>query len=252
MRTLAQALLLATFALTTGAAHAQGGYPDDYALRPLQIPSGMVQLKVPLIINLSKDLVANPVFIPFELRLGLTHELELRIFHPVHGLCISGHSKGCGRVYNDLGLGLLYLVMREQGMELSLLGAFEVTSFSSPALVRLDAGLAFKFVRAPFSVAAWPYAGIGMNHRDGNGDSINIPVEFAFQLSPPTALFVEGGMFGGAHDFADTWSSPLGVGLNYLLQHGVDMGAEFKLTNIVGNGSSTDGRLFLFYFAFRN
>jgi hypothetical protein len=233
-------------------AHAQGGYPDTYAGRPLQLPTGMVQLKVPVIINLSKNSVANPVFIPFELRLGLTSDLELRLFHPVHGLCVSGHSKGCDRVYNDLALGMLYSVLRERGIELSLLGAVEITSFSSPATVRLDAGLAFKYVHAPFSIAAWPYVGIGLNHRDQNGDYINIPVEFAFQLSSPTAFFLETGFYGSAHDFANTWSSPLGVGINYLLQHGVDMGAEFKLDDAIGNGSSGDAREFLFYFALRN
>jgi hypothetical protein len=251
MRTFVPALVLTLLAFSS-VAHAQGGYPDAYALRPLQVPTGMAQLKAPVIINLSKNSVASPVFIPLELRLGLTQDLELRLFHPVHGLCVSGHAKGCGRVYNDLALGMLYSVMRERGIELSLLGSLEVASFSSPALVRLDAGMAFKFVHAPFSIAAWPYVGIGMNHRDQNGDSINLPVEFAFQLSWPTALFVESGFFGDAHDFGNTWSSPLGVGINYLLEHGVDMGAEFKFTNLVGNGSGADGREFIFYFALRN
>jgi hypothetical protein len=251
MQKILPALVLAALAFTS-TAHAQGGYPDAYALRPLQMPDGMVQLKVPVIINLTRRSVASPVFIPFELRLGLTHDFELRIFHPVHGLCVSGQGKGCGRVYNDLALGMLYSVMREQGIELSLLGAVEVTSFSSPAKVRLDAGMAFKFVHAPFSIAAWPYVGIGLNHRDQNGDDIKIPIEFAFQLSPPTALFFETGFYGSAHDFGNTWSSPLGVGINFLLQHGVDMGVEFKLDNAIGNGSTTDNRWFIFYFALRN
>jgi hypothetical protein len=251
MRKFVPALVLALLAVAS-TAHAQGGYPDAYALRPLQMPASMVQLKVPVIINMSKGAVGSPVYLPFELRLGLTSDLELRIFQPGHGLCISGQSKGCGHVYNDLGLGLLYSVMREQGMELALLGAVEVTSFASPATLRLDAGLAFKYVAPQFSIAAWPYVGIGLNHRDGNGDGINIPVEFAYQLSPPTALFAESGLFGDAHDFGGTWSMPLGVGLNYLLQHGIDMGAEFKFTNLIGNGSGADGRLFLFYVALRN
>jgi hypothetical protein len=251
MQKFVPALVFAALAVA-GTAHAQGGYPDAYAVRPLQLPAGMVQLKVPVIINMSKGAVGSPVYIPFELRLGLTSELELRIFQPGHGLCVSGRARGCGHVYNDLGLGLLYSVMREQGMELALLGAVEITSFASPVTVRLDVGMAFKYVHAPFSIAAWPTVGIGLNHRDGNGDSLNIPVEFAYQLSPPTALFVESGLFGDASDFGNTWSSPLGVGINYLLQHGVDMGAEFKLTNLVGNGSGADGRLFLFYFALRS
>ena len=251
MRTIVPALILAAIAISS-TAHAQGGYPDAYAVRPLELPTGMAQLKVPVIVNLSKGLVAKPVFIPFELRLGLTSELELRLFHPVHGLCISGQTKGCRRVYNDLALGVLYSVMREHDMALALLGAVEVTSFSNPALLRFDAGMAFKYVHAPFSIAAWPYVGIGLNHRDSNGDSINIPVEFAFQLSAPTALFLESGLYGSAHDFGNAWSMPLGVGINYLLQHAVDMGAEFKLDNALGNGSSADYREFIFYFALRN
>jgi hypothetical protein len=237
------------FLATAGTARAASGYPDAYALRPLELPPSMVQLKVPVIINLSRGSVANPVWIPFELRLGLTDELELRLFHPVHGLCVSGRSRGCGRVYNDLGLGMLYSVMREQGMDLALLAAFEVTSFSDPALLRLDAGMAFKYVHAPFSVATWPYFGFGLDHRDENGDSINIPIEFAFQLSPPTALFLETGLYGALHDLGNAWSMPVGVGINYLLGHGVDIGAELKLTG-VGNGA--DGRLVLVYLALRN
>jgi len=230
-----------------GTARAQGGYPDEYALRPLMLPTGMAQLKVPVVINLSKDSVASPVSIPFEIRLGLTSELELRLFHPVNGLCL----KGCGHVYNDLALGMLYSVTKEQGMEFALLGAVEVTSFVSPATMRLDAGMAFKYIKAPFSFVAWPYLGIGLNHRDGNGDSINIPVEFAYQLAWPTALFLESGLFGPTKNFGDSWYMPLGVGINYLLQHSVDIGAEFKFTSFLGNGS-TDDRLILVYVSVRN
>jgi len=251
MRKLALALVLTALTIAS-TARAQSGYPDEYALRPLQLPTGLVQLKVPVIVNLAKGQVGSPVFIPLELRLGLTSDLELRLFHPVHGLCVSGHAKGCGRVYNDLALGMLYSVMREQGMELSLLGAFEVTSLVSPVMVRLDAGMAFKYVHAPFSIAAWPFIGIGLNHREANGDSINIPVEFAYQLALPTALFLESGLYGSARDFGNSWFMPLGVGINYLLQHGVDMGAEFKLDGPISNGGSGNGREFIFYFALRN
>jgi hypothetical protein len=251
MRKIATGIVLAVALAFAGTARAQGGYPDEYALRPLRLPTGLVQLKVPLVINLSKDSVASPVFIPFELRLGLTSELELRLFHPGLGLCISGHSKGCNRVYNDLALGLLYSVMREQGMELALLGAVEVASFSDPALLRLDVGMAFKYIHAPFSIATSPYVGVGLNHRDGNGDSINIPAEFAYQLAAPTALFLESGIYGPVHGFGDAWTMPLGFGINYLLHHGVDLGAEFKFTSLIGNGS-TDGRLGLVYLALRN
>jgi hypothetical protein len=251
MKNFALAAFLCTL-VCAGTARAERGYPDEYALRPLQLPTEMVQLKVPLIINLSKDNVGNPIFIPFDIRFGLSNELELDIFHPRLGLCVSGQSKGCGRVYNDLAVGLLYSVMRERDVDLSFFGAFEVAQFSSPAHLRLDAGVAFKFVQPQWSIFAKPYIGIGMNHRDENGDGFYMPIEFAFQLSRPTALFIETGFYGDLHNLGDTWSSPVGVGINFLLQHGIDMGAEFKLDDLIGNGSTTDSRSFIFYFALRN
>jgi hypothetical protein len=138
-------------------------------------------------------------------------------------------------------------------MELSPFGAFEVARFSSPAHLRLDAGVAFKFVQTQWSIFAKPTIGIGVSHRDENGDGFKMPIEFAFQLSRPTALFVETGFYSDdLHDPGGTWFSPLGVGINYLLQNGIDMGAELKLDKLVGNGSTTDSRSFIFYFALRS
>jgi hypothetical protein len=247
MRQVVFLLLTVLLALPAGV-RADGSYPDEYALRPLQLPEGMVQVKVPVIFNLSRGSVARPVWIPFDIRLGLSDDLELRLFHPEHGVCV----RGCVHVYNDLALGVLFSVLQEHGMDLALLAAFEVTSFSAPAHLRIDLGLGWKLVHAPFSIAAWPYAGIGLNHRDKNGDSINVPIELAFQLSYPTALFLETGFYGGAPHFADTLSSPLGVGINYLVEYGLGLGAEFKLTKALGNGGNTDERQLIVYLALRN
>ncbi len=232
-------------------AFAQGSYPDEYALRPLQLPSGMAQLKVPVVINLSRGNAGKPVYIPFDIRLGLTPELELRIFHPGHGLCLTGQSNGCGHVYNDVALGLLYNVLREQDMDVAVLAALEVASFD-PGRLRLDVGFGWKYVSAPFSIAVAPYVGLGLNHREDNGARLLVPAEFAFQLSPPAAMFVESGLYGELRDLGDSVHMPLGVGINYLITHGADLGAEFVLTNAIGNGSGTDGRLVLVYFAIRN
>ncbi len=245
---LATLLFAAPFAaLSGGVARAQGGYPEQYALRPLRLPTGMVQLKVPLVINLSRGSAGSPVNLPFEIRLGVNDALELRLFHPVNGLCL----RGCGRIYNDLALGLLYSLLSEQGAQLSLQGAFEVRSFAAPAVVQLDAGVAFKLVRAPFSLALSPYVGIGISNRADNGDSFNLPIEFAIQIAAPTALFFETGLYGDAHNAGSGWTGPLGVGIDHLVSHGLDLGAEFKLNTVLGH-TDTGSRLFLVYAALRN
>jgi hypothetical protein len=237
-------LLLAT--LLALPVHAQGRYPDEYALRPLQLPQAMAQVKIPLVIDLSRGNAGKTIFVPLDLRLGVTSELELRIFHPVNGVCL----RGCAKAYNDLGFGLLYAVLNEDAVQASLFGAFEVRSFTSPAQVVLDAGVALAYIRAPFSITAVPYLGIPITDREHLTDWINVPIEFAYQLSRPTAFFVETGLYGSAHD-PNGWSGPIGAGINYLVQHGVDVGAEFKLNTVLGH-TDTGSRLVLVYLALRN
>jgi len=215
-------------------AEAAGAYPDEYALRPLQLPSGMLQLKVPVVINFSSGAIGRPIFIPLELRLGLQSDLELQIFHPRYGLCVTGASRGCGRVYDDIGFKMLYRLMHSGGMDIAFLGALELVSFHNPARLRFDAGVGWKLVRGQFSIAASPYLGIGLNHRQDNGDSFNLPAGFAFQISPLAALFLESGLYMDIHNMSDSWSMPLGVGVSYLLAHDVDIGAEFKFPDLIG------------------
>jgi hypothetical protein len=240
MRRLALATL-AWVVVSTGTARA-AGYPGEYALRPLQLPGSMVQLKVPLVMDLSRGNAGDLVFMPFELRIGISSQTELRIFQPGTSLCL----RGCGKAYNDLGVGLLFAVMREAGFDMSLLTALEIASFSDPALLRVDGGMAFKFVHAPISVFFSPYVSLGLNHRERNGDAIKIPFELAVQLSYPTALFFETGLYGPLHD-SGGWSTPFGVGVNTLVTHGVDLGAEFKFTD-----QHSDHRQLIVYGAIRN
>jgi hypothetical protein len=248
MRKIILALFLVAIAFA-GTARAQAAYPDEYALRPLLLPTEMLQLRVPVDFNISDGADGKPVNIPLEIRIGLTSELELRIFHPVLGLCISG-KPGCPKVYNDLAVGMLYSVMKERGMELAVLGALEVASFTSPAKLRLDAGVAFKYIQSQFSIATSGYLGVGLNNRSNNGDAIFIPFEFAYQLTPAFALFGETGLYGSTKNFANDWTMPLGVGINFLVRHAFDLGSEIKLNNAIGNGSS-GSRLFLVYAAWR-
>lgn len=227
-------------------ARAQGLYPDEYALRPLQLPASMGQARIPLVIDLSRGNAGKLIFMPFDFRLGVSSDLELRLFQPVHGLCL----RGCGKAYDDLAFGMLYSLLRQGGVEASLLAALEVRSFTSPAQLALDAGAAFKLIRAPFSLSLSPYLGIGLSDRSDRSDWINIPIEGAVQLTPPTALFVETGLYGDVHD-SSGWSGPLGVGVNYLAAHGVDLGAELKWNSILGH-TDTGSRLLLGYIMLRN
>jgi len=236
---------LLTLCMLGSTANAKPAYPDEYALRPVQLPAELAQVKIPLIIDLSRGHAGKPIFVPLDLRFGVTSELELRIFHPVHGLCL----RGCERAYNDLAFGMLYSVLDENHVQASLLGAFEIQSFRSPVQTVLDLGFSFAYIRAPFSISASPYLGLPLSDREHQQDWVNVPIEFAYQLSLPTAVFFETGIYGDAHD-PGSWSGPIGAGINLLLHHSVDVGAEFKLNSIVGH-TDTGSRLVLVYLMVR-
>jgi hypothetical protein len=244
MRTRILTALLALFGIAASAS-AAANYPDEYALRPIQLPASMVQLKAPLIMDLSRGNAGKTIFVPFDIRLGVTDEIELRLFHPVNGLCL----RGCAKRYNDLALGLLYSAFDEQGGQASLLGAFEVRSFASPVQLVLDVGLSLAYFHAPFSVRAAPYLGLPISDREHQTDWVNVPIEFAYQVSLPTAVFLETGLYGSVHD-PNGWSGPVGVGINQLLRRGIDIGAEFKLNSIIGH-ADTGSRLVLVYLMVR-
>jgi hypothetical protein len=235
---------------------APGAYPDEYALRPITLSGGMVQVKVPVVINLSKDLVAKPINIPLEIRYGISDTLELRLFHDT-GLCLTGKEKGCEKVYNDVGLGITASLMKDNGIELAGIGELALTQISDPMLARLDLGVAFKYISAPVSVYAAPMVYIGLNKRDaGNSKQlIAVPVQVAFQAAPNAAIFLDTGIYGPTEHFGDLYTVPVGVGANILVQHGLDVGAEFMLPMVVSGISGNkafDSRSLIVYAAWRN
>ena len=59
-------------------AAAPGSYPDEYTLRPLTLAAGMFQVTLPVVINLSKNAVAKPVWIPLDLRYGVMDQQRTR------------------------------------------------------------------------------------------------------------------------------------------------------------------------------
>jgi hypothetical protein len=234
------------------------GTPDEYVLRPITLAAGEVQIKVPVVINLSKSLVGKPIYVPLEVRYGLTDTLELTLFHDT-GLCLTGKSKGCEKVYNDVGLGVTASLMKNNGIELAAIGALQLSRISDPMWAQLDVGVAFKYTGAPLMVMAAPQVEIGLNKRDAGNvkQFIMVPVQAAFQAAPNLAIFLETGIMGPTDHFGDLYTVPVGIGANFLLQHGLDLGAEFILP-MVAKGSAYSGvgaadtRAVMVYAAWRN
>jgi len=235
---------------------APAGYPDEYALRPLNVSAGMLEVTVPVVVNLSKEMVGKPINVPLMVRYGVTEELELSLSHST-GLCLTGKDNGCAKVYNDVMIGASYSFMKDSELELAALVGLDIWHLSDPMMMAADVGVALKYNTGAIGIKAAPQVEIGLNKRDAGNvkQVIGLPVEVAFQASPELAPFLQTGIAGPTDGFADSYIVPLGIGANYLLSHGLDLGAIFTLpmvaTGMSGN-KAFDSRTLTIYAAWRN
>jgi hypothetical protein len=250
---------------------APAGYPDEYALRPLTLAAGMFQGTLPVVLNLSKSRMLKPVWIPLDLRFGVTNELEVFVSHSYPGvspamqllggggLCLGGTSRGCEKFYNNAMLGGQYSVLKASGLELAGLLALDLRRFTGPMLMGVDVGVAVKYVAAPVSVKLVPQVSIGLNKRgEGNKEDLAVPLQIAVQAAPQIAAFLDTGIGSTVKDFSKNFMVPVGVGASYLAMHGLDVGLEFMFPTLVRGdnikqlGGAADFRTLMLFAAWRS
>ena len=250
---------------------APSGYPDEYALRPLTLSAMMFQGTLPIVVNLSKNAVAKPVFIPIDLRFGVTDQLEIFVNHvipgaspamgsgpfPAAGLCLGGTSRKCPKGYNNVNVGGQFSFVKASGFEAAGLLALQFKQFSPDMLMAVDVGASVKYTISPVSIRATPQVAISVNKRGPeNKESIAFPVQIAVQAAPQIAAFLDTGLGGPVDHFGDFYIVPIGIGANVLVTHGIDVGAEFMLPMVAKgsaySGGAADARDVMIYAAFRS
>ncbi len=247
-------------------AAAPAGYPDEYALRPLTLGAGTFQATLPVVLNLSKNQILKPVWIPLELRYGVINELDVFVNHSVPGgslaspggLCLGGKNRNCPKVYNNVNVGGQYSFMKASGLELSGLLAAQFRQFSPDMQFAVDVGVGAKYVAAPVSVKLTPQIGIGINKRtaDNNKEQLAVPLQIAVQAAPQIAAFLDSGIYGPISHFGDFYTLPVGIGASYLAMHGLDVGLEFMLPMVakgsVYGGGAADERMLTIFASWRS
>jgi hypothetical protein len=226
----------------------------SYVSRGLTQSAGNFQVTVPIVLNLSKSAVLKPVWVPLDLRYGITDQLEVYINHtaPIGplaspgGVCLGGTSRGCAKLYNNVNIGVQFSILKDAALELAAIGALLVNSLD-PSMLSADIGVNFKYATGPVAIKAAPQLGIGVTKRDqGNKEDIFVPVQVAFQATPELAAFLDAGITGPTSHFGDLWSAFVGVGASFAVLPNLDVGGEFMLPSVATGASGNkafDGRL---------
>jgi hypothetical protein len=235
-----------------------------YVTRGLTVGAGALQVTVPIVLNLSKELVLKPVWVPLDVRFGVNDQLDVFLSHNVAGsplamghggVCLGGTERGCAKLYNNLNLGAQFSFMKDAAIELSGIGALEFRSLD-PMHLAIDLGIGFKYTAGAIAIKAAPQIGIAANKRDEQlyKEYVSVPVHVAFQATPELAIFVDTGIFGATKEFSKNYVVPAGLGAAFAVMPTLDVGAEFMLpallTGVEGD-KAFDMRTFMLFASYR-
>ena len=215
----------------------------SYTTRGLTQTAGNLQVTVPIVLNLSKEQVLKPVWVPLDIRYGITDQLEVFLSHNYTGtplafgqggVCLGGKDRFCDKLYNNLNVGAQFSLMKDAAIEISGIGAVEVRSLD-PMHLAVDLGIGFKYVGGPVAIKAAPQIGIAATKRDEQAfkEFIAVPLQVAFQATPELALFLDTGIFSPTKDFSKQYAVPVGIGAAFAVMPNLDVGGEFMLPAIL-------------------
>ena len=242
---------------TTPPATTSGG-PTSASLAPTDVTlrQGAISIDGDIVIGMSKDFAGKPIQIVPNLYYGVNDALTVGIAHNTNaeifqansvlggrGLCLSGESDGCRKLYNNLSLDALFSFMRSSTMDLAAHGGIDFFFLNDPNWTQLRVGLKGKMMAGPVIIVFDPALFLGLNNRDsGNKEAINIPARFGFMVTPQLNLGLSIALGGPLDGFGDNYVVPLGIGGAFAINSQLDVRAQFAFNNLLGNVEDPVGR----------
>jgi hypothetical protein len=217
----------------------------------LTLPGGKLFLDAFVEVSLSKDMAFKPVSLAPDIWYGVSDDLTLGLVHSARGatglwgssgdgLCFTGKSRGCSKVYNNLGANARYHLFRKGGIALAADGGLYAMSLD-PFMLSLKLGGLLRFGFGAFSIEFDPNIFIGITKRsDGNKEELTIPVTFMYAL--PMRLGI-GAQLGAWIPFGDTDLYQFGgsLGVQYFATDKLILDAVFSLPALAGGSAVADG-----------
>lgn len=213
-------------------------------------------------VNMSADAVAKPISIAPSVWYGVSDKLAVGLTHdggttpysprpfPGLGICLSGEENGCGKVYDNVGVDVLFGIKDEAKMGLAVHGGVIVESFD-PMTLSLRAGVLGRYNASDkISVVFDPAIFIGLTERDGaevapgvtvggNKEVIDVPLWLWFNVNEKLGAYVHTGINGPLDGFGDAFLIPLGLGATYKVNEKLGVGGDFHFLGIAGSDAAS-------------
>jgi len=234
-----------------GSVYTKESYPVALVDRPLTLAAGMLEIDVPVNIEMSKDRFGKPVSIAPSLYYGVGDSVTVGIFHET-GLCLTGTDNGCAKVYNDVGAQGILSLYRSGDYQLVAKLGLDVARISDPTVLQGRGGLAGKGTFGRFALA-WD-AGVTVvltNRAPGGNESLDVTLTPQIQILDSLAVVATIGLSSPFESFSDVYQIPVGFGLELTPVRSLDVGARFAFTNLLGKFSTADARVGQVFVRFR-
>lgn len=221
--------------------------------RQLTLPAGKIFAQAFAEVSLSKDAAFEPFSIAPDIWYGVMDELSVGLVHsgrastglygiPGNGLCLSGESGNCARVYDNIGLDARYHLYREGGITLSADGGLFAQSFD-PFTMSLKVGAIGRWESGAMSVELGPNLFVGLTQRSpeegmveitaGNKEIFYFPATFMYALSPRLGLAGQLGAIVPFESAGDVYMIGASVGAQYMATENILVDAAFSLPALV-------------------
>jgi hypothetical protein len=209
-------------------------------------------------LDVSDDSDNVPFHFPVHVYFGVTDKLALGPIHEVGPFPpAGGPCPNCDRFYNDIGLGILYSLIRDPGFELDFNGDAPVfLNFRGNVHMSARGGVLGRLSLGQVASMVFdPSLQIGITGRPdvdgGNKDYLWLPIWFYFAATDRVAPFVGTGLGGRVEGFGDNFQIPLEGGCLVAVTPNIDLGGVFTFYNLMGHGGSGDWRHIGFMGRFR-
>ena len=177
--------------------------------RGVQGPGGLFTARLLLLVNASKDNFGKPTSLAPDLFYSVSDTVQIGLLHtgpmgwqsrPGFGLCLTGTSDGCPKVYNNVGFDFMYGLLYGD-FHLSLHSSLFLLPIPDPTGVMWTIGLTGKFHFTDVVALFFdPQVGVMLSHRDLYKEQLFIPVELQFQATAAVSLKVLSGVSGQLSD----------------------------------------------------
>jgi hypothetical protein len=223
----------------------------------MMVGAGRWDIRVPIVINMTKSFVAKPINVPLDVYYGVNQDLTLGLTHSggvvqstspyplMAGLCLTGKSDGCAKFYNTVGADALYRLLGSS-VQLAAHGGLDFRTLD-PARLALRLGV---LMQAPLTtnlaILFDPRVWIGLTKRDdpplGNKEYLALPLALQFWATPELRLAART-VFGGPFShFGDNYVGSVGLYGAYAINQMIEAFLAFDFLNLYGKNSSGDFR----------